>query len=66
MHEYIAFLIYMWIIFIFVRAIIIFKNEDIIVLIILLILVNVYFKHLPKRLLGTLNQSMTHSDIWSP
>ena len=61
MHEYLAFLIYMWIIFIFVRAIIIFKDGDIIALIILLILVNGYFKYLPKRLLGTLNQSMTHS-----
>lgn len=61
MHEYIVVLIYMWIIFIFVRTIIIFKDGDIIVLIILLILVNGYFKHLPKRLLGTLNQSMIHS-----
>lgn len=61
MHEYIAVLIYMWVIFIFVRTIIIFKDGDIIVLIILLILVNGYFKHLPKRLLGTLNQSMIHS-----
>ena len=61
MHEYIVVLIYMWVIFIFVRTIIIFKDGDIIVLIILLILVNGYFKHLPKRLLGTLNQSMIHS-----
>lgn len=61
MHEYIAVLIYMWVIFIFVRTIIIFKDGDIIILIILLILVNGYFKHLPKRLLGTLNQSMIHS-----
>lgn len=61
MHENIVVLIYMWIIFIFVRTIIIFKDGDIIVLIILLILVNGYFKHLPKRLLGTLNQSMIHS-----